>query len=307
MRPSPLLRLPAELRSQIWTYAYADQTITINNPNRPFPPGSPIPPRRLTFSLCGPSRGSICPHIQPDIAHIIVPWHQEFHHKSKTPTWKTCRDARPFTHPLVSKQFWAETTAVLLRTATWVFHAPHDLRQVLSSGHAWVPHMRHMVVRAGGVLSVVRFFAEWQGALTWRLLSKLRDLRGVVIDISLDYSPEHDASKLRLDPELLACSTWVKAGVPGVVRAFQQHRLRPADTAVRLGSEYGWFAERVEAKKAEADVWCEALRRLLLVYMPLGAGTSVSERRAMRERVKRRGEKAEEVDVLGGQVMKLVV
>jgi hypothetical protein len=164
-----------------------------------------------------------------------------------------------------------------------------------------------MVVRAGGVLSVVRFFAEWQGALTWRLLSKLRDLRGVVIDISLDYSPEHDASKLRLDPELLACSTWVKAGVPGVVRAFQQHRLRPADTAVRLGSEYGWFAERVEAKKAEADVWCEALRRLLLVYMPLGAGTSVSERRAMRERVKRRGEKAEEVDVLGGQVMKLVV
>jgi hypothetical protein len=85
MQPSRLLSLPAELRSQIWTHAYVDQTITVNDPNRPFPPGRPTPSRRLTYSLCGPSRGTICPHIRPEIGHVIAPWHQEFHFQYKRP------------------------------------------------------------------------------------------------------------------------------------------------------------------------------------------------------------------------------
>jgi hypothetical protein len=287
MQPSRLLSLPAELRSQIWTHAYADQTITVNDPNRPFPPGRPTPSRRLTYSLCGPSRGTICPHIRPEIGHVIAPWHQEFHFQYKRPEWHTCPDAQPFTHPLVSKQFWAETTTVFLRTATWVFHEPHDLRQILSSGrHAWAPRIQHLAIRAAAVFGIVRFFAEWQCALTWRLLSTLEQLQGVEMDISLDYSSDHDSSDLCLNPDLVGCRAWVKVGVPGILRAFQQHCLRAEKTVVRL--DVGTLPDRLEGRKNEVQAWREALRDALLVFKPLGEGSSVSERRMMRERQKRR-------------------
>jgi hypothetical protein len=296
MQPSRLLSLPAELRSQIWIHAYADQTITINDPDRPFPPGRPTPPRRLTYSLCGPSRGAICPHICPEVVHITAPWHRIFYIQYKTRKWHACPNARPFTHPLVSKQFWTETTAILVCTATWVFHEPHDLRQVLlSSGRrAWAPRIQRLVIRAAAVFSVVHFFAEWQCALTWRLLSTLKQLKGVEMDISLDYSSGHDTSYLCLDPDLVECRTWVKAGVPSVVRAFQQHCLMAEKTVVKL--DVGELPDRLERRKDEAQAWCEALRNALLVFKPLGEGRSISERRAMREWQKRRGGQVEKAD-----------
>jgi hypothetical protein len=65
--------------------------------------------------------------------------------------------------------------------------------------------------------------------------------------------------------------------------------LPPAEkTVVRLN--VGTPLDRLEGRKEEVQGWCEAL----LVFGPLGEGSSVSERRTMRER--QRGGQVEMVD-----------
>jgi hypothetical protein len=217
-------------------------------------------PHRLTYSLCGPGTGRVCPYIGPTC--------QSFD------SWKHCRDEHPFSHPLVCKQFWAETTHMLFQTSIWVFHSHHDLRLLLNSKQACVPRIQKMIINSPNTETLVIFCSKWEQALTWRLMRRLENLK----DVSIYVYVKFDRNEMRTRRDLLNDQLWVKAKLPLIIRSFQQHKLISDLTIVCIGArdDYKPYLKPLE----------NALCSLFLEHVPLGQSSLRRERTRIDEETK---------------------
>jgi hypothetical protein len=287
-----LLRLPAELRDQIWGLCYSDFTINIDNALRYDKTALGNydkilhKPHPLSYQVCGPDTGSVCRHIHSSGDHS---------YNRRMGVWICCTSARQFSHPLVCKQFWVETTQVLYKSCTWVFHSRHDFRRLLASSQAFVPHMRRIVIRSPMTYNLGTWCNEWEGALTWRLVRRLQRLEGVRVLIEFRSDCNEYRTRFCVDPDVLGHKTWKKMRLPGILRALRQHMLKGEFTGVEMrnveGSCYGEHTppwSTINYRK-ELGPWCDAVREVLLEHLPLGQGGSVSERRWADEEGKRVG------------------
>ncbi|KAH7381387.1 hypothetical protein DE146DRAFT_670487 [Phaeosphaeria sp. MPI-PUGE-AT-0046c] len=283
---SPLLRLPAEIRQQIWSLHISDLVINVDSPNRPRSPVGaeqvwdpalgyyvyqllPQVPYHLTFSTCGPLIHTICNHIGPRYSRRPHPW-------------DACEHAPRVFHPLVCKQFWFETHDMFIGRATWVFHHHQDLVLFIKTKKHALPHIRRLVVRSAHnpcVASLGNWVDSWQQALTWSNMRHFRRLQGVELHITVPYweSAFHMLRNPRHDP--LRNNAKLKA----VLRSLQQHKLQPDITRVKM---YPRNLEGVQLKGWEA-----AWRDVLLTHVPLGQGESGKEKKWARKHLKNEGEK----------------
>jgi hypothetical protein len=285
---SPLLRLPAEIRDAIWTYLLYTKTsepdessslaarahdeylleayhfdptnchleepesqngiFKINICGFAGPQGiEPNTSRhyRLRYSTCGPGTGKICSHIAHAQrgAHGVLKQH--------------CEEPHPLPHPLVCKQFWAETTDLLFKNSSWIFHNQEDLRLLVSSKQACVPRIQKMVINCGIVTDIVDFCEKWNRGLTWRWMRHFKSLKYVDIDIALYV----DLQGLGEQVDLLNNATWVDAKLPLMIQSLQQHQLE--EVSVRNTSRL-WDNEN-----ADWRLWGNAVRELILTHVPL--------------------------------------
>jgi hypothetical protein len=224
-------------------------------PGMPRTSTSSVEPHRLTYSFCGSGTAKICEHVRPE------------HRRS--PQWMHCREPHQFSHPLVCKQFWSETSRVIYQNSTWVFHNPHDLILFINSRQAVVSRVQKVVINAQDNESLVAFCNKWQQALTWRNMRYFRCLRGFGLRIEVNY----DRNEMRNRTDLMKDQMWVKARLPLIIRAIQQHKLEPDLTTVDIpcGIEPAFRA------------WASEFRRLVLEHVPLGQSSIRRERRWMKE------------------------
>lgn len=101
----PLFRLPAELRTRIWIYAYGDGTINVS---------LKVSNKNVKDS-------------QKKLVYTHPDQHRQSHFKLP---------------PLVCRQFYSETTAAFYATTAVVFHEPHAFRVFALSQHPLVERLR---------------------------------------------------------------------------------------------------------------------------------------------------------------------
>jgi hypothetical protein len=285
---SPLLRLPAEIRATIWTYllytktsepatwaslaeraddewlleAYHFDPTNCHLEEPESQNGSfkinlcSIADRdgferstsrysRLRYSICGPGTGKICSHIADARreAHGVLKQH--------------CEQPHPLPHPLVCKQFWAETTDVLFKKSTWVFHNQDDLCLLVDSQQACMPRIQKIVINCGRITDLVEFCKKWNRALTWRVMRHFESLKRVDVNIDLYYDTEDLCDRT----DLLNDATWVHAKLPLMIQSLQQHKLE--EVSVRNTSRV------FDNKKLDLNPWGNAVRELILTHVPL--------------------------------------
>lgn len=137
---SPLLKLPTELRNQIWQYAFGNLKVHVS---------------LLSFNKrAGDSH--------KDLIYTI--WTEpQYPLHNASPKFKL--------PPAVCKQFYSEATAALYASNTFEFREPHSFRSFALSPHPCVSRVQH--------LSISCLSRDWKEALTSSIVGNLKSLRGV--------------------------------------------------------------------------------------------------------------------------------
>ncbi|UPX17515.1 uncharacterized protein EKO05_0007864 [Ascochyta rabiei] len=139
-RSSPLLRLPAELRKQIWQHVYGNARIRVSLPSH--------------------NKRAEASHV--DLKYTM--WEDVFYPLTEMlPRLQLPRTA--------CKQFYSEATAALYASSTFEFDSPHTFRAFALSPHPCVSQIQK--------LSIPRLEHDWEKALTASLIGRLKSLRGV--------------------------------------------------------------------------------------------------------------------------------
>jgi hypothetical protein len=108
---SPLLRLPAELRNQIWAYTYGGLTIHVTAQN-----GLPLSlPKQLVWRQCV----------------------KDGAHQGRCRCFRTM-NAKSNLVPIISKQFWAESSGIFFTSNTFHFQEAQPLRRLAISNPQFV-------------------------------------------------------------------------------------------------------------------------------------------------------------------------
>ena len=134
------MKLPAELRNQIWQYAFGNLKVHVS---------------LLSFNKR--AEDSHEDLIYTVWAELLYPPH------AALPQLKL-----PST---VCKQLYSEATAALYASSTFEFHEPHSFRSFALSSHPCVSRIQH--------LSIPSLSHHWEEALTSSLVGNLKSLRGV--------------------------------------------------------------------------------------------------------------------------------
>lgn len=283
---SPFLRLPAEIRQEIWSLYISDLIINVDGLNRPsrcvaaIQVWDPIlklyvyraPPRlphRLSFSSCGPFADKICHHIAPRNSYCPNPWY-------------SCDYAHRVFHPLVCKQFWFETHEMFIGRATWVFHNHHDLVLFIKTKRHVLPHVRRLVISSAHntySLPLGQWIDSWQQALTWSKMRHFRRLEGVELHLTIPYYERtfRVLSDPRHDP--LQNNAKLKA----ILRSLQQHKLRAHLTRVKMNPS--------NVGRARVEPWEAAWRDVMLTHVPLGKGEGSKEKKWARKNLRDKNKK----------------
>ncbi|KAF9692720.1 hypothetical protein EKO04_009235 [Ascochyta lentis] len=193
---SPLLRLPAELRNKIWSYAYGDEFVHVDQ----------------GFSKHRLFRFHVCQH------------------KGSSRPCGCSRNTPLFSIPLVSKQFWWEVSASFQSSATLVFNTEDSynvLRAFLRSAHAFLAQVRYLELL---VLSEHWMYrGDLRGyALTSALVGTMKNLQGIRLSLDFDFGPMY----LLSDPDIMRSADWKGSGIPRIIQSFRQHKLNPDKIAV---------------------------------------------------------------------------
>ncbi|KAF3032149.1 hypothetical protein E8E11_002574 [Didymella keratinophila] len=112
---SPLLRLPAELRISIWTYAFGDKMVVVDK------------------TLIDEENYALC--------FVVYNAVYEEEHPPTTVSF-------PALLQLVSRRFWAETSEVFPSTCTFRFNCEFNFRRFALSNLPIVPRVRRIMVYA---------------------------------------------------------------------------------------------------------------------------------------------------------------
>ncbi|KAF2000865.1 hypothetical protein P154DRAFT_522146 [Amniculicola lignicola CBS 123094] len=171
---SLLLRLPAELRNEIWRYAYGDLTVHVRSSGQ----------GRPKYYVCRSA------HSMLDYYHMSLEgsspdsrfrWNQE---ALNIPGLFSCcpreKELTRFTLPLVSKQYWCEASAIFLESVTFDFKFPRTFSMFMESSQISIPRIQNLAFEI-----TVGFGPRWPAALTCKAIGKFRDLQGVQLRLSV--------------------------------------------------------------------------------------------------------------------------
>ncbi|KAJ8119131.1 hypothetical protein OPT61_g16 [Boeremia exigua] len=209
---SPLLRLPAELRNLIWTFAFGDQIILVRG-----------------------SRSSY------DAENHLVDFRSldafsSFRHA----TLKVAESS--FTPKLVCRQFWAETSQVFLSSCTFRVDHAHDFRKLALSKQPVVPKIRRLMICLGS--RTHNFPMYWHDVFTSSLVGRFTSLEGVTFTGEVCWGPKRGGL------DVMNGSHWKMRHLPNTIRSFQQHKLRENLTlvdfkALKYPREFAWDAAQL--------------------------------------------------------------
>lgn len=173
-----------------------------------------------------------------------------------------CFDARRVSHPLVCKQFWAETWPVFIQSSSWVFHHPHDLALFIKSKPDQIRHVQKIIIDDDSHEPLGPWCNAWKQVLTCQMMRCFVRLRGVEIHIRLSYGEQmFKVLTHPLDDPLKGQGKLVP-----IIRSLQQHRLQTHLTTVLVRASL--------THNAMWKPWEAEFRRLLLTHVPLGQSTS---------------------------------
>lgn len=178
---SPLLRLPRELRDEIWRLLYGDRVIHPYSWGRAHPmafsvcQGPYSPSSIYSFTLQGASEEDPCRWKAKELDNMddYCPWNN-----------RNCRLAyyrnvpKPlFSFPLVCRQVWEEVRDIVGQTCIWSFDSADDWKCFLGTKKKGLECIRHVGLR-------IDFGAdygskEWAAVLNPFLMKRLPNLQGV--------------------------------------------------------------------------------------------------------------------------------
>lgn len=187
---SPLLRLPAELRTKIWEFAYGDQIVEFSAHKSAPELDNPDVINCVAASRIGPG---VILHLR---GRATMP--------------------RP-----ICKQYWSETSQAFFASATFEPNYPEALRALALSAPSWLQFLRRLVI-VGHYSSPALALRSWTGSLTSSLLGRFISLEGIVFDFAV-YQDSGLFSRL----DVLNDKQWKKTKLPTIIRAIQQHQMKP--------------------------------------------------------------------------------
>ncbi|KAF1927754.1 uncharacterized protein M421DRAFT_174719 [Didymella exigua CBS 183.55] len=242
---SPLLRLPPELRHQIWELAFGNRMIHVWSHNK-------YEDEEQLTQVFYIAHDAVCHRIcgSPE-------WLSEMGRPEATQS-----HVKP---QLVCRQLWAETSEVFLSSCTFRVSRSEDFRAWALSGHNSVPRVRRLLVHLSGGKS--HNFPMYSHAdFTSSLVGRFSSLEGVVFTGSVYWGPREAV----LNADVMGGDHWRMIHIPVIIRAFQQHKLKEELTHVTM-----------LPKCYSHDVWDtkpynEAIRKALLQHHP----RRLSKRRA---------------------------
>ncbi|XPS79000.1 hypothetical protein M3J09_010994 [Ascochyta lentis] len=200
---SPLLRLPAELRSTIWNIVYGNMMVVIHSNNQK---SGHKPSFRLKFDT----------HENVITEHFLT-------------------DAPVSAPKLVCRQFWAETSEVFLKSCTVRTASRKAFRVLALSEQPIVQRVQKLIIAYARTWPS-DFPRSWANYLTSSLVGRFKNLRGVEMYLWV----VHGYQLRRTD--VLNDDLWKSNKLPAIIRSFQQHKLEPALTSVNY-LPYRWVHE----------------------------------------------------------------
>ncbi|KAK3203096.1 hypothetical protein GRF29_112g234820 [Pseudopithomyces chartarum] len=184
---TPLLRLPREIRDQIWTLAYGNHVLhpgsggpgiahRNRHPMQFYICGSPYTPEEIyNFSQNTPDNS---PNESNSDTTNLGPRHplQHYHfcgHRGMS--WQ-CNTTKPtvFNVPIVCRQMWTEVSKTVYETCTFGFTSQSNFMDFLSCKKAGLERVRHILLSP----VEVRFWNHtWN--LQWWVLKSLKNLQSL--------------------------------------------------------------------------------------------------------------------------------
>jgi hypothetical protein len=241
---SPLLRLPAELRNQIWADAYGNNTIHVYNRNITFY-GVRSGPLVLLYCVRGKNQRGACECIEDDAA------------------------VRAFL-PLVSKQFWFEASGVFLSSNIFHFQEAQPFRALALEHAKFAGRATDIRITFPDLWdSTIR---HWDSALTSSILGRFKGIHGIALEFHLGDRELHMLQR----KDVMRDAVWKEKKITAFIRAFQQHQLQESHTSItflargyhyRPASNPGRRAVRISLP-IDAQGMDSVIKDLLLDYHP---------------------------------------
>ena len=167
---------------------------------------------------------------------------------------------RVSTPKLVCKQFWFETSQVLLASATFQFTEPKFFRALAISAPRWLQCVRRIFLIPSDGWYASDLLKWWAGSLTSSLVGRFTHLEGVRFEVYV-----YDLGGLCAQLDVMTDRKWKKTKLPSIIRSLQQHKLKPALTTFKFKV---WKTDRKSFGFLEDPAISEAIRTELLKYRP---------------------------------------
>ncbi|KAH6625434.1 hypothetical protein C7974DRAFT_376947 [Boeremia exigua] len=220
---SSLLQLPPNIRDRIWTYAYGNLIIHAE---------PACSDQKMTTSGHYAFRYELCQ--QPSLSSG----------SSRMPDCCPGCQRTPFFWPIVSKQFWSETTETFYKSAAFKVRSSIDLYILASSQQQSVRRVRNLEVQLG--FGIRHHNRIWSPARCHSVIINFANLQGLTLLIGLVVEDDSNYTGTCISYDSnggvvtrgsrLEGYEWQlqRNWFPLFLRAFQQHQLQPALTRVAL-------------------------------------------------------------------------
>jgi hypothetical protein len=202
---SPLLRLPREIRDEIWRLLYGDRVIHPYWWGRSHPMVFSVcqephtPSSIYSFALQGAVEDEPYVWKAPELndMNVFCPWDSQKCHLAYNPNIPKPK----FLVPLVCRQMWEEVSDIVSKTCIWSFTSPDDWKCFLGTKKNGLEVVRRVSLRidfgeqTGG--------KDWATALDPFLMKRLPNLQGVNLWLERTRTTKglfFGLNKLRLDP-----------------------------------------------------------------------------------------------------------
>lgn len=192
---SPLLRLPAELRNQIWHLVFGDKMLRVSNIE--------------------------CRHDSGKQDRLLYAVFDSVNHKRPVDS-SISRAPKP-----VCRQYWAETSHIFLTSCVVRVDWPTALKAFVKLGGPVIYRIRKLMINTTNL----DFPGLWRNVLNSSYVGRLTSLEGVNFSGDIIYTGPLGPY---LKEDVMRGHYWRKCKMPEIIRAFQQHRLKGELTSVTI-------------------------------------------------------------------------
>jgi hypothetical protein len=228
---SPLLRLPAELRNQIWHLAFGEKILHVNVGRIPTETEE-----------------------QPQLDYTLFDSNgRSYEHTTPNSDWSL-----PGAPQTVCRQYWAEASQAFFSSCALMIDEPAAFRCFVQSGEPIVSQIRRLLVFVCDKKSH-NFPMYWQDVFNSTLVGRLTSLEGVKFSGVVYWGPHQNSTKT----DVMSGYHWKMIKMPGTIRSFQQHKLKEELTTVDFQPE-----DPTDGRASAIGPINEAIRENLLRHYP---------------------------------------